>query len=239
MARPKSSKKQVPVESADALTSDVETTAAEVADINDFEIEALLAEINNETVDVVTSAAAEQQDEPSEPNAVEEVQVEDTDVEAALRRLAKDGDTTKSNSENSSEPATKTEKSTKAVRAKTREFTDVATIDPAVLKLNIDACSAKKVSEKVQNVIQAIESGKKLSRYTKDAVALLDSVGRVSGKSLVEEFRQKGLSDGTARAQAQQMTALFKMLGIAVTDPATKGELIIQDKALVRELLAA
>jgi hypothetical protein len=120
----------------------------------------------------------------------------------------------------------------------TREFCSVAAIDKTTLDTNLAGLAAKKVNEKVANVIQAIETGKKLSRYTADAVKLLKSEGKVTGKSLVENFRSVGLGDGTARAQAQQMTALFKVLGIALPDPANSKELVIADTGLVDELVA-
>lgn len=166
-----------------------------------------------------------------EPEVIEEAP---EDLDAALAEL--EADTTTA--------PTKKAKKTKAPAAPkqpavaARAFTDVASIDAATLKTNLDACAAKKVNEKVSNVIQAIEHGKKLSRYTADAIRKLNRDGRVSGKSLVEEFLGLGLKDGTARAQAQQMTSIFKMLGIALPDASNPRELVLSDKVLVDELVA-
>lgn len=91
--------------------------------------------------------------------------------------------------------------------------------------------------EKAQNLIQAIEVGKQLSRYTKVAVKTLVSDGKISGPGMVKKFEEVGLSTGTARAQAQQMTALFKIVGLAVPDVVSAKELVIADRALAHELM--
>ena len=159
-------------------------------------------------------------------------QPDDTDVEAVLAELEADAPSAPAKTK-----AAKTPKQPKTPAAAAREFTSVATITQSDLDTNMAGIVAKKVIEKAQNVIQAVETGRKLSRYTADAVRALKADGRVSGKSLVDTFRGCGLSDGTARAQSQQMTALFKALGIAVADTANARELIISDTALVDELV--
>ena len=118
-----------------------------------------------------------------------------------------------------------------------RDFHSVASIDPATFKTNLDGCNAKKVQEKAQNLIQAIETGKKLSRYTSVAVKRLVADGKVTGKGLVEALQGEGLSLGTARAQAQQMTALFRIAGIAQPDQTAPKELVIADATLANELV--
>jgi hypothetical protein len=117
-----------------------------------------------------------------------------------------------------------------------RDFTAVAQIDEATLKANLDGINAKKVREKAENLIAAVQSGKKLSRYTADAVTHLKTEGRVNGKSLVEMFQAKGLGLGTARAQSQQMTALFKVVGLAAPEDGSK-DLVLQDNNLADELV--
>lgn len=118
-----------------------------------------------------------------------------------------------------------------------RDFYTVANIDAATLTANMAACEAIKVKEKANNLIAAIEHGKKLSRYTGIAVAALVADGKVSGKSLVEKFESVGLSAGTARAQAQQMTALFRMTGLVQADLTVPRDLYITDKRLADELV--
>jgi hypothetical protein len=120
----------------------------------------------------------------------------------------------------------------------TRQFADIAAIDPAAFKTNLDGSTAKKVNEKVQNLIQAVETGKKLSNYTALAVKHLVAEGKVSGKSLAEMFQANKLSKGTAAAQAQQMTALFKIAGIAAPSNDNARELILADEGLARELVS-
>lgn len=117
-----------------------------------------------------------------------------------------------------------------------RAFTAVALIDQATLDTNLAGCNAKKVREKADNLIAAIEHGKKLSGYTKIAVKALAADGRFSGKSMVERFQAEGLSIGTSRAQAQQMTALFRLVG-AVAPEAGSKDLVVQDNALIQELV--
>lgn len=117
-----------------------------------------------------------------------------------------------------------------------REFTAVAAIDEQTLQKNLDGCNAKKVREKADNLIAAVTHGKKLSRYTAVAVSELMEHGRFSGKSMTERFKTEGLSEGTARAQAQQMTALFKLVGAAAPDANAPRDLVLQDNGLVEEL---
>jgi len=229
MASKKTRSKSNPQPAAASAADPIETVevTGDAVVMDDAELDSLLASINEAEAAPVTAA----------------LEVEDDDVEAALRKLATEtteateADVEKGDEEDAGTTATKAPRK-QTIRTKTREFTDVAAIDPTVLQTNLAGCNAKKVNEKVQNVFQAIETGKKLSRYTKDAVALLDTAGRISGKTLVEEFRRLGLKDGTARAQAQQMTALFKMLGIVVPDASTKGELVASDTKLIKELMA-
>jgi hypothetical protein len=75
---------------------------------------------------------------------------------------------------------------------------------------------AKKVREKIDNVADAISSGKRLSNYTRDALAYaLANDSAFTVKDLVTMFEGKKYSPGTARAQAQQMGAVFNVLGAA------------------------
>jgi len=215
--------------------------------LEDIDIDAALAavaEIDVETADDVANAVIEIED------AAAEVEPQPEDIDAALKALEPveqppveivaeaPAEVEPVEAEAEPEAAPAEAPATKPAPAPARRFTDVAAIDDVTLKANLDGCKAVKVTEKAMNVIAAIESGKKLSRYTKDAVKKLQADGRVSGKSLVEEFIAKQLSDGTARAQAQQMTALFKMLGIAMPDPTNSRELVVNDADLLKELVA-
>lgn len=127
-------------------------------------------------------------------------------------------------------------KAPKAPPAIVRDFTAVAQIDKATLDANLAACTAKKVREKADNLIAAVQSGKTLSRYTKVAVKQLVANGAISGKDMVSAFLAEGLKEGTARAQAQQMTALFRLVGAVVADPSVKGRLVANDAGLIKEL---
>lgn len=235
-------------------------------DMNDTELDAVLAMLNGDPVetelivgepeepvetedgdggttfiDVEATVVAAEPEEPVDAE-IEDAELEPEDVAAALAQVEADdaaAATTKTATKRAPRQPKATTTGTKTTTPSTplRVFTDVAAIDPAVLKANLDGCSAKKVGEKAENVIQAVEHGKKLSRYTSDAIKKLSRDGRVTSKALVDEFLSLNLSDGTARAQSQQMTALFKMLGIASPDPANAKELVIADAALVEELV--
>jgi len=77
---------------------------------------------------------------------------------------------------------------------------------------------AKKVAEKIENLCDAVETGKRLSGFTKLAVKGLVGRGELTAKDLVSAYVSDGKTEGTARAQAQQMTALFRQLGLTTVD---------------------
>lgn len=224
-----SKRNKAPVANADTDTITIETAATETA--------AVIETPGNSDEDIL--AALEAADPGTEDTtevvveAVEEIDVslEEQDEDAILAALEADKDTAATPKKRAAKP-----KDT-AATTPTRAFCDVADhLDDASLKAALDSINAKKVAEKAQNVVQAITSGKKLSGFTQLAVKTLVSAGRVSGKTLVEAYQADGKSLGTARAQAQQMTALFKALGIAQPDPANPRELVPANNGLVREL---
>jgi hypothetical protein len=226
------------IEAILAVTEPVEDT--------DPEIEAILAE-HAEPVGVVQVEGAEEAPEiiePTEPAVVEAVSEEDVqdvienDADALLAELEADdnGDPTATTAPKKAARQKKAA-ATPAPSVPQRDFYSVASIDKATMDARLNACNAKKVIEKATNLIQAVEAGKRLSRYTSVAVKTLVSEGRVSGKKLVETFEAEGLSTGTARAQAQQMTALFKMTGVAAPDATAPRELVIADQTLADELM--
>jgi hypothetical protein len=81
--------------------------------------------------------------------------------------------------------------------------------------------AAKKVKEKAENAIAAIDTGKKLSRFTCLAVTALVTKGEVTSGDLVQVYKDANLGEGTARAQAQQMTSLFRMFDLVSQDGRT------------------
>lgn len=207
---------------------------------DDAELEAALAALSGEG----TEDATETDTTSAEDATVNDLTGEDVDeetVEQALAKLEKEENEKKAKS-TSSKPKAGSKgskpkgKSEKVETAPARNFYDVAAIDKPTFDKTRGAL-AKKVGEKADNVVQAIERGKKLSRYTADAVLLLSKEGRMSAKRLCEAFINANLSEGTARAQSQQMTSLFKALGIAEPDPANAKDLIVKDKGLVDELV--
>lgn len=218
-------------------------TVAAATDTNDDAVAAALAMIDaelhgeQEIADAVAASSESEEIAPAaatEEESMEGLEPDDADISAALAEIEADAA--------ASAPPTSTKKpkkssTSKAAPVPTRAFTDVAAIDKGQLDSNLNALNAKKVIEKAQNVIQAVETGKKLSRYTADAVKALKARGNISAKTLVETFRSAGLSDGTARAQSQQMTALFKALGMVVPDATNTRELVIADAGLVDELV--
>lgn len=265
MGRPKSKKFADSASAADVNTvavSDNNQEEATVNDANQDDIEAVLAMINGDAP--VTVAEPEVEDLPSKDDVVndepegwtdileangvtspfdepeEPVAIEAEDIDAALAEIeaaaaaAEPEPTTAAKTKKAAKP--KTPKVT-APAAPIRKFSEVAAMDKASVDAALNACTAKKVTEKAINVLQAIEAGKKLSRYTADALRKLKADGRVTSKALVEDYLAKGLGEGTARAQSQQMTALFKMLGIALPDPNNARELVVSDTKLVDELV--
>jgi hypothetical protein len=191
-----------------------------------------------DAADQTDEAPAEGADETVETVATEDVAVElePEDEDAVLAELEAEED------DQAPAPAAKSGRKARTPKAAStpavvRQFCDVADhLDDAELKSRLDGINAKKVAEKAQNLVQCIETGKKLSGFTALAVKTLAANGSVTSKDLVEAFQADGKSLGTARAQAQQMTALFKALGIAQPDPSEPRKLVAADNGLVREL---
>jgi hypothetical protein len=90
------------------------------------------------------------------------------------------------------------------------------TVDTATL---INSINAKKVQEKAVNLIDARYAGKRLSVFTQIAVRTLKDAGKLTAKTLADLYQNvgsgKSYSPGTARSQAQQMTALLVHFGLA------------------------
>lgn len=192
--------------------------------------------------DDAVMAALENADQPTDGDTVEtmeteqvEVELDEQDEDAVLAELdAEEEDSAPAPTSKKKGGSKKSAASTPAV---VRQFCDVADhLDPTALKTALDGITAKKVAEKANNVVQAIETGKKLSGFTALAIKTLNASGRVTSKDLVEAYQADGKSLGTARAQAQQMTALFKSLGIAQPDPNEPKALVACDNGLVKEL---
>jgi len=232
----KRQKAPAPAASADENTliegveasNETESTDApqDTADISEDEI---LAEL--EAADTSVEDTTEQTEVEVQATEDVDVSLEEQDEDAILAEIEATEDTKPSKKRASKKAASP------AAPLVTRQFCDVADhMDDAALKSALDSINAKKVQEKATNVVQAITSGKKLSGFTKLAVKTLLSNGRINAKTLVEAYQADGKSLGTARAQAQQMTALFKALGIAQPDPANPRELVPASNGLVREL---
>lgn len=201
------------------------------------EIEASSAIIDGDTGDVEASSDTTETVAAAEEEEEVEVEIDDNDVEIALKNLEaddKNGEAAKSTKPKKRESGGD---AARKVEVQLRKFSDVASLTDKELDERRQSVTAKKVREKVDNVIAAIESGKKLSRYTVDAVKALVKDGRVSGKSLTQTYLDGGLKDGTARAQSQQLTAVFKALGVAAPDPNNNRELVVADKPLLDELV--
>lgn len=231
----KRTKATAPVANADTSIDTLPTTeqGVETPVVSDDDILAAL-----EAADGGTKVEDTTEETVAQIEAVEEIEVtlEDRDEDAILAELEAEEDNAAPAPKTKSSK-TKTPKQPKAPAAPTRAFCDVADhMDDAALKAALDSINAKKVHEKAQNMVQAITTGKKLSGFTQLAVKKLLADGRISGKSLVEAYQADGKSLGTARAQSQQMTALFKALGIAQPDPSNPRELVPASNGLVREL---
>ncbi len=222
------------LDAVDAATDTPSVIEVSADDAVDPEILALLADDTTPAEPVAVS-------DPDMTEGAEEIVAEDTDdVEVEIEPSDEEAIEAALAEEETTEPtaaAPSAPKRQKAATAPVRMFTDVAAIDPAAFKDNLDGITAKKVNEKVSNLIQSVERGSKLSNYTAIAVKALVADGKVSGSSLVKTFESAGLSTGTARAQAQQMTALFKAVGLATPDATAPRELVLADKTLADELV--
>lgn len=224
------------LEAADPVT---EAPVAAAEDEVDAEILALLGDETAEAEPVTVA-------DPDVTEGVEEVTVEATeevdveieasDEDAILAELEADETDPAATTTKPVTTRKKREPKATTTAAPARTFTDVAAIAPDAFKTNLDGCTAKKVNEKVSNLIQAVERGSKLSNYTKVAVKKLIEDGKVSGKSLVEAYEAAGLKIGTARAQSQQMTALFKVVGLVTPATDNPRELVLADAGLAKEL---
>lgn len=98
---------------------------------------------------------------------------------------------------------------------------------------------AKKVAEKVNNVGHHLTTGAKLSNYTVIGLKMLFEAGSVSSKDLLEKMRES-YSDGTARAQSNQIMNVLPAMKIAIKEgstlklnPALKEEIAEQLKKAV------
>lgn len=179
-----------------------------------------------EVVDTSTEVVTETAEEV-------EVEIEAEDEDAVLAALEAEED----DSAPADKPKSKKKAAAPAQPVVTRQFCDVADhMDDKALKTALDGITAKKVAEKASNVVQAITTGKKLSGFTALAIKLLTEQGHVTSKELVEAYQKDGKSLGTARAQAQQQTALFKALSIATPDATDAKKLVACDNGLVKEL---
>jgi hypothetical protein len=238
------------VDAADTSNATVEALldAADPVTASDDEVDPeILAMLGDDSVELpaavvvdpeaVADTAVDLTTDGTETVATDDVDVtiEAEDEDAILAEL-EDDDSAAAPAAAGSKPARK-KREPKAPAVATRQFTDVAAIDPAALKANLDASTAKKVNEKIQNLVQAVETGKTLSRYTQVAVKTLVRDGKISGKSLVEAFQAENLSIGTARAQSQQMTALFKTVGLVTPAADAPRELMLADQGLADELV--
>ena len=167
---------------------------------------------------------------------VDDIAEDDADeIEQALEAEQPKKEPKKNNSRKASSSKPKADKPEAKPEQPARSFFDIAAIDQKTFDANLNK-AAKKVGEKIVNMRQAIEQGKKLSRYTKDAVQMLDKKGAVSSKELVDHYTGAGLSDGTARSQAQQLTAVFKMTGVCRPDDKDTKRLVVADQKLAKEL---
>lgn len=222
----------------DAALAAIEAASMPLPPVSLDEVETVLIDLSDASVTDVDApeepVVQETSDEPTED--LEEPEVLDTDIDATLAALAADEEQQAPAPKPAAKKAASTPKATTPAVPK-RDFHSVAAIDAAALKANLDGCNAKKVQEKAQNLIQAVETGKKLSKYTAAAVKDFVAKGATSGKDLTGTFQASGLSIGTARAQAQQMTALFKLTGLAAIDTSDGKTLVINDRALADELM--
>lgn len=93
---------------------------------------------------------------------------------------------------------------------------------------------AKKVAEKAVNLIRYRSAPDNIQGYTRKGLDLLISQGEVTSKQMVDMMRAAKYTDGTSRAQSNQLFQLFPALGIAErgdksTMKLVKGSAIVSD----------
>lgn len=79
---------------------------------------------------------------------------------------------------------------------------------------------AKKVREKVNNIAHNLTTGAKLSNYTVIGLKALFDQGTVTSKELLETMRER-YSEGTARAQSNQIMNVLPAMKIAIKEGST------------------
>jgi hypothetical protein len=92
--------------------------------------------------------------------------------------------------------------------------------------------TAKKVQEKVINILASAAKGVKLSDFTKTALKLLLEKGSASSKEIYEAMIAAEWRVGTARSQSQQMMQLLPLVKIATR---TKDTLTVNPDSVLAE----
>lgn len=210
--------------------TELTTTPETGATLVDVDVESIIDQINGSTEAVVDESTAAE-----EITAVAEAPLTDAvsaDVDAILAEITDAGPaagtekpkrTRKAKNSSEATPPSPTDEATEAapttasVATNPGAFLALTKLDATVYQDRFDA-AAKKVKEKAANAVAAIDNGKKLSRFTSLAVKSLVDKGTVTSADLIQTYRDAGLGDGTARAQGQQMTALFRMFDLVEQD---------------------
>lgn len=209
--------------------------------VMDFDLSDILGDMNNESAAVLAIVEEEAAAEIATETVAEEhevlaaitAEVEENELAVAEALLNATDETV--------EAVAVVEKTVKEKVARVPRGTDraeffaAAHIQPEEYTSIIDN-AAKKVKEKIENLADAF-SGRRLSGYTKAALKHANTNGgEFTVKGLVETYETEyKFSPGTARAQAQQMSALFSAVGLADKDGKT---FRLRDNELTRKLSA-
>lgn len=233
----KTSKTEIPADQIDeAVVADDEDEFAD--------LEALLSgdeeiSVEEPEVDDADEAQAEAEEPDAEPT---EEEIAEAAAGAELDEIREQIYEEAPAEEVAPEPKTATKKA-KAKKESKPKF-DAETVLPT-LEMTVEGETpkyeglAKKVREKVNNIAHSLTTGAKLSNYTVMGLKMLFEAGSVTSKELLEAMRER-YSEGTARAQSNQIMNVLPAMKIAIKDgstlklnPALKEEIAEQLKKAV------
>ena len=186
------------------------------------EAEAILEEIlQSDKTEAIDGTAVEvtEEAEISTDDVLAEIQVEEMKVE----NYDNQGDGTPAKSGAKGTPAKTKVSKPRVTFASKREAIEAIGEDTLkeilgssvdVVLTNVDGM-AKKVGEKAVNALQAAAGTKKPSRYTVIALQAFLKAKEITSKGLYQAMIDAKCAESTARAQSQQMMALFPGIDLA------------------------
>lgn len=208
--------------------SELDQLAAELSGDSDGFVEVETVESSSEDADVIeetpapkakkgkAKAKAAKTVKASKKPAKTEDDSTETIVEAETKpaKAPKATKTAKTAAATKEPKAPKEAKPAKPQREAARDALGAEAYD-AILAVIADPKVAKKVVDKAENLLDFAAGRRALSTYTRVTLDALVKSGATTSTELVKLLESRDYSPGTARAQAQQMMALFPLVGVA------------------------